>query len=141
MEREPLDDLQSQRHVDMKLPLPTKFPQKRRPQSYREFLVVKLKNSPVRPTLRQRVMVPVRHVMAFSLVLIALGLLFLGLGYFFWRIILPESYSVQSPDANLILLAGWVIVVAVFALGIFLSWLQTISGFFCCGKGLNKTLE
>jgi hypothetical protein len=127
--------------IDMQLPLPSKAPSRRRPQNYSEFLICKLKGGPVRPTLWQRLMLPMRHLIVHILVLLALGILFLGLGYFLWRVALPESYSIQSPDLNSILLGGWFIVVGIFALGISLSWLQSVVALFCCGRGLVRTLE
>jgi hypothetical protein len=126
---------------DLHLPLPPKSQTRRRPQNYLELLVWKLKNGPVRPTLCKRIMIPVRHFIVLLLVLFALGLLFLGLGYFLWRVVLPESYSAQSPDLNAILLGGWFIVVAIFSVGIFLSWMQTVIALFLCGKGLVRTLD
>lgn len=127
--------------VDMDLPLPSKVPAKRRPQSYSELLIWEFKNTPVRPTLRKRLMLPIRHFLVLVMTLFLSGLLFLGLGYFLWRVLLPDSYSIQSPDLNSILLGGWGVVVGVFGLAIFLSWMQTMVGLFCCGKGLHPVLE
>jgi hypothetical protein len=128
--------------IDMHLPLPPKaLPKQRRHQNYSEYLMWRLKNSPVRPTLLQRNMIWIRHLIVLLIVLLALGILFLALGYFLWRVMLPASFSVQSPDLNSLLLGGWFIVASVFALGIFLSWLQTVVALFCCGKGLVRTLE
>jgi len=141
MEREDSDLKHRHASIDMQLPQPSKAPVRRRPQTYSDFLIEKLKGGPVRPTLWQRLMVPIRHLIVHILVLLALGILFLGLGYFLWRVALPDSYSIQSPDLNSILLGGWFIVVGIFILGIFLSWMQTVIALFCCGKGLVRTLE
>jgi hypothetical protein len=129
------------REEELRLPLPPKSPSRRRPPTYSEFLVWKLKNTPVRPTLAKRMMIPMRHLIAILLMLFGLGILFLGLGYFLWRVVLPESYSIQSPDLNAILLGGWFIVVVNFSIGIFLSWMQTVIALFLCGKGLVRTLD
>jgi hypothetical protein len=109
---------------------------RRRPASYQEFLITKLKERPTRPTCCAR-MLPLRHATIYAvLVACILGECF-GLGYFFWRVVLPDSWWIETPDVIETLFTGWMLNTGLFAVWIMLSWLQIMVAIFCCGRGLD----
>jgi len=124
--------------IHLNLPEPAPFkPKRRRPLTYQAFLIDKLKERPTRPTCCTR-MLPLRHAIIYLVIVSTILAECFGIGYFFWRVVLPKSSWIESPDTVQILFTGWMLNAGLFAAFVFFTWAQTMIAIFCCGRGLDN---
>lgn len=109
------------------------------PPTYREWLKMTWTNYPSTVRISRR-MIPVKHVIIFSILLLAFSALCYVAGLVFWKLAVPSEYATQRADTITRFLAGWFIIATIAIFGIALGFIWALVSIICCGKGVEKRI-
>jgi len=109
------------------------------PKSYKGWLKQYWSLHPTNVTISRR-LIPLRHILIYLVILLALSGVCYTIGLVFWKVIIPSSYTAQRVDTITRFLAGWLILSASTLASIMLNFIWAFVSIVLCGKGVDAQI-